>query len=74
MYKFQLFVHFPVVVLPLFVVANTFIVVPGNECTVVPYLFANSLGVNLSTCNAVFVSCLVKCLQELALSTPERLL
>ena len=60
MYKFQLFVHFPVVVFCLFVVINAFIVVPGKECTVVPYLFANFLGVNMSTCNAVFFSCIFK--------------
>ena len=48
---------FPVVVFGLVVNLNLFIVVPGKVCTMVPYLFANFLGVNMSTCNAVFFSC-----------------
>ena len=52
--------QFPVVVFCWSVVVNVFIVVPGKECTVVPYLFANFLGVNMSTCNAVFFSCMFK--------------
>ena len=52
--------QFPVVVFCWSVVANVFIVVPGKECTVVPYLFVNFLGVNMSTCNAVFFSCMFK--------------
>ena len=51
---------FSVVVCCLFVVSNAFIVVPGKECTVVPYLFVNLLGVNMSTCNAVLFSCMFK--------------
>ena len=55
-------------------ILNQFIVVPGKECTMVPCLFVNFIGENMSTCNAVFFSSGFKSVREPAWSIPECLM